>query len=271
MFRDDPDGQAQAYRTIISPEVRELSGKFDALVPRRPEPPWDKKWAVLEDRKLLLIPSHRESRPIRNTMYPDYRVPTRRWLQSRLETRVGPKTGQEEWRYSEATPVSPSTGEPHWWLLAGPDNEKPTIAHDQPSVGTHWNGTGRFVTQKERGVFMDGLDKGGPALDDNTKLSLVASRRATSRIAVHDVARWQLPGGRKRHVRAQGARRGRRARAGARVDVPALSRVLLRARSRGHGLGCAVALCVEARRRARGASRTIHSAPRGSIGDRRVR
>jgi hypothetical protein len=168
-FRDDPDGQIQAYRTIILPEIRELGGKFDALAPSRPEPPWDKKWVVLEDRKLLLIPSHRESRPIRNTMYPDYKVSTKRWLQSRLETRVGPKTGQTEWRYSEATPVSPSTGEPHWWLLDGPDNERPTIAHDQPSVGTHWNGTGRFVTQKERGVFMDGLDKGGAALGDNAK------------------------------------------------------------------------------------------------------
>ncbi len=163
----EPKDQTTYYRDHLIKDANALVVKFDALVAKVPEQPWDTKWAVLENRKLMLIPSHRDSRPIRNTMYPDYKKGTKTWLASKLELRVGPVTGKQEWYYSEATPVSEGTGEPHWWLYDGPDNEKPTIAHDHPSVGNHWNANGRLVTQSERGDFMNGTN--GVGKDDDGK------------------------------------------------------------------------------------------------------
>jgi len=166
---DSPDDQIALYSDIKRDAASALA-KFDTLKLKVPDPPWDKKWVVPEDHKLMLIPSHRASRPIRNTMYRDYKKGTLTWLDGKLEKRPSVKfPGKTEWKYSEADPVSESTGEPHWWLLDGPDNEKPTIAHDHPSVGNHWNGPGRLTTQDARATFMDGLEGSGAGLTDDAR------------------------------------------------------------------------------------------------------
>lgn len=166
----EPHEQTHSYREIIIPEANAAGVKLEAEKTKLPKVPWDEKWVVLENRKLMLIPSHRTSRAIRNTMYRDYKKSSLTWLDSRLEKRPSVKfPGKTEWKYGEASPVSESTGEPHWWLFDGPDKERPTIAHDHPSVGRHWNDDGRFTTQDARAIFINGLDKGGPALDDDAK------------------------------------------------------------------------------------------------------